>query len=55
MSSKASKRRGPTPETVRIEGDWKAAVRKALSKPKPATGWPKASKPRKSTKAKPAK
>lgn len=35
-------RPGPQPESLRIEGDWKDAVRKAIRKPKPADGWPKA-------------
>jgi translation initiation factor 1 (eIF-1/SUI1) len=33
-------RRGPSPETVKIEGDWESAVRKALKKKRPAEGWP---------------
>jgi hypothetical protein len=28
---------GPKPETVKIEGDWKAAVSKALKRGKPPT------------------
>jgi len=32
---------GPEPERLKIEGDWKAAVRTALRKPKPPGGWPK--------------
>jgi hypothetical protein len=35
------RKRGPEPERVKIEGDWKDAVKKSLSKKKPATGWPK--------------
>jgi hypothetical protein len=41
---KARKRKaqpGPTPETLKIEGDWKDAVKKALRKTPPAKGWPK--------------
>jgi hypothetical protein len=33
---------GPEAERVKIEGDWTAAVGKALKKPRPVTGWPKA-------------
>jgi hypothetical protein len=32
---------GPTPELLKIEGDWKNAVKKALQKKKPPGGWPK--------------
>jgi hypothetical protein len=33
--------KGPEPERLKIEGDWKAAVRTAMQKPKPAGGWPR--------------
>ena len=33
--------RGPKPDTLKIEGKWQDAVRKSLSKKKPAEGWPK--------------
>jgi hypothetical protein len=33
--------RGPKPDLLKIDGDWKKAVKKSLSKKKPATGWPK--------------
>lgn len=33
--------RGPKPETLKIEGKWQDAVKKSLSKKKPAEGWPK--------------
>jgi len=36
-----SKRRGPKPEHLAIEGDWELAVSKALAKEMPAGGWPK--------------
>jgi hypothetical protein len=32
---------GPQPETLKIEGKWQDAVKKSLSKKKPAAGWPK--------------
>jgi hypothetical protein len=33
--------RGPKPDLLKVEGDWKAAIKKSLAKKKPATGWPK--------------
>jgi hypothetical protein len=32
---------GPKPDTLKIEGKWQDAVKKSLSKKKPAEGWPK--------------
>lgn len=32
---------GPKPDVLKIEGDWKDAVKKSLQKKKPAQGWPK--------------
>ena len=37
----ARNKRGPEADRVKIEGDWKSAVGKALKKPMPAGGWPK--------------
>ena len=34
-------KRGPKPETVKIEGDWENAIDKALKKERPEDGWPK--------------
>jgi hypothetical protein len=34
-------KRGPKPDMLKIEGDWKDAVKKSLAKKKPAEGWPK--------------
>ena len=31
---------GPEADRLKIDGDWKSAVKKALNKPKPAEGWP---------------
>jgi hypothetical protein len=43
-----SKRRGPEPEILRIEGiDWKDAVKKSLEKKPPLEGWPKPESKRK--------
>jgi hypothetical protein len=37
---KARKRRGPTPERLKIKVDWQTAVGKALKKQRPKEGWP---------------
>jgi hypothetical protein len=39
---KSRKRRksGPSPERVKIKGDWETAVGKALKKERPKEGWP---------------
>lgn len=34
-------KRGPKPETVKINEDWQEAVKKSLQKKKPKEGWPK--------------
>jgi len=34
-------KRGPKPDTLKLTGDWKKAVKKSLAKKKPAAGWPK--------------
>jgi len=45
---KAKKKpRGPTPETLKIEGDWKEAVRHVLRRGKPPEEPPKKTKPKK--------
>jgi len=31
---------GPKADTLKIEGDWRDAVKKSLKKKKPAQGWP---------------
>jgi hypothetical protein len=42
MSKEANRKpTGPEPETLQIQGNWKDAVKKALSKKRPAGGWPK--------------
>lgn len=36
---------GPKPDTLKIEGlSWQDAIRKALAKPRPQSGWPKPTK-----------
>ncbi len=32
---------GPKPDLLKIEGNWKSAVKQSLDKKKPETGWPK--------------
>jgi len=32
---------GPKPDTLKIHGDWKDAVKRSLQKKKPEGGWPK--------------
>ena len=44
------KKPGPEADTLKIEGDWEDAIKKALAKKRPATGWPK---PKKAPKKKP--
>lgn len=44
MTEKREKR-GPKPETVKIEGDWEDAVKTALEKTRPIEGWPKSEEP----------
>ena len=41
------KRRGPEPDHLKLEGDWKKAARKAIQKKRPSGGWPKAEKAKK--------
>ena len=38
---KPRKRPGPEPEVLKIDGDWKDAMRKLVSKKRPVGGWPK--------------
>jgi hypothetical protein len=32
---------GPKPERLKIEGDWREAIKKSLAKKKPVNNWPK--------------
>lgn len=42
MKKKTQKKTpGPKPEVVKIEGDWREAIKKSLSVKRPANGWPK--------------
>lgn len=44
--AKAKKKRGPEADRVKIDGNWKDAMSKALKKPRPEQGWPKDKKPK---------
>ena len=50
MSKKVIERKrrnpGPAPEVLKIEGDWKDAMKKLISKKRPVGGWPKIEKKR---------
>jgi hypothetical protein len=37
---------GPAPEVLKIEGDWKDAMKQLISKKRPVGGWPKIEKKR---------
>jgi hypothetical protein len=34
-------KRGPKADVLKLEGNWRDAVKKSLAKKKPAEGWPK--------------
>jgi hypothetical protein len=38
---KAAQKPGPKPDTLKLEGNWRDAMKKSLGKKKPASGWPK--------------
>jgi hypothetical protein len=38
--SAKKKQRGPDAERLKIKGDWIEAVKEALHKPRPESGWP---------------
>jgi len=40
-TKKSRKPSGPQPEILKIEGNWKDAMRKLISKKRPEGGWPK--------------
>ena len=41
QKKKKAKVPGPKPDTLKIKGNWKDAVKRSLQKKKPAEGWPK--------------
>jgi hypothetical protein len=49
---KAKRKTGPKPDLLKIEGDWRKAVGKALEKKRPDKGWPKQQTTRKKKRAK---
>jgi len=44
MTEQKSKKTGPIPDRVKVEGDWEEAIGKALKKPRPKDGWPEPEK-----------
>ena len=40
MTEHKSKKTGPKPDRVKVDGDWEEAIDKALKKPRPKDGWP---------------
>ena len=40
-AARAGVKRGPKPDTLKIEGDWQGAMKRSLQKKKPTEGWPK--------------
>lgn len=44
--------RGPKPEVIKLEGDWKELVKKALGKERPEGDWPTPKKAKKGRKKK---
>jgi hypothetical protein len=47
MAGKRKSLKGPVerqPDRLKINGDWKSAVKKALEKERPAEGWPESDK-----------
>jgi hypothetical protein len=40
---KTPKQRGPQADRLKLKGRWQDAVKKSLTKKKPAEGWPKES------------
>jgi hypothetical protein len=41
MKTKKKGKTGPKPEVIKVDGDWRDAVKQSLTKKKPANGWPK--------------
>jgi hypothetical protein len=40
-AKKAAVKRGPQPDVLKIDGEWKNAIKKSLAKKEPVSGWPK--------------
>ena len=37
---KRPKKKGPAPDTLKVDERWKDAIKKALKKKRPPSGWP---------------
>ena len=40
-NQKPSAKPGPKPDTLKVRGSWKSAIKKSFQKKKPPEGWPK--------------
>jgi len=40
VKKKAGAKRGPKPDTLKLEGDWRELMKRSLQKKKPKDGWP---------------
>jgi len=40
-AARAGAKRGPKPDTLKIQGNWQDAMKRSLQKKKPPEGWPK--------------
>lgn len=52
MEGFGKKKTGPSPERLKIEGDWTQAIENTLKKAKPAGGWPVRKTKKKAAKSK---
>lgn len=44
LAAKEKRNRGPEPELLKIVGDWRGAMGKAVKKMRPKDGWPEPEK-----------
>ena len=47
MAASKKRKTGPKPETVKLQGDWRDMMAKALLRKRPNEGWPKPEKGKK--------
>lgn len=40
----ANRKTGPKPERLKLDGDWKELIKKAVKKERPKEGWPEPEK-----------
>jgi hypothetical protein len=40
LVTERTRKTGPQPERVKIEGDWEDAIKRSLAKKRPPEGWP---------------